>query len=201
MRCQTNWRLSGGNPKMNRSRYIPLLSLVAVMVVGLLSVGYVGAVRIGDDEGCSPGFWKTNTGAWEEYSPTDLVGDVFNIPAAFADLADDTLLAALSYNGGPDPIDKAKLLIHQAVAAILNAASEDVGYPYRRFDAPLGIIPSVNSALAGGDETTMLNLKDVLDDANNLGCPLSADEGNNGPTPVATEPPPTPTPTLPETNP
>lgn len=151
---------------------------MAVLIVGVFSAGTAGAIRIGDDEGCTPGFWKNNTGAWEEYSPTARLDSVFNIPAAFSDLADDTLLSALSYTGGPAVIDKAKLLLHHAVAAVLNAAHEGIGYPYRRFDAPLGIVPSVNSALASGNGSTMTDLKDVLDEANNLGCPLSADEAN-----------------------
>lgn len=163
---------------MKASKSVRLFALAAVLVVGALGAGSAGAVRIGDDEGCTPGFWKNNTGAWQEYAPGDRLDSVFTIPAAYSELADDTLLAALSYNGGPALIDKAKLLLHHAVAAILNAAHEEVGYPYRRYDAPLGIVPSVNSALASGDATTMGDLKDVLDDANNLGCPLRADEAN-----------------------
>ena len=152
---------------------------MAILVVGVIGgSSSVGAHRIGDDEGCTPGFWKNNTGAWQEYSPSDKIGDVFTVPSFFNQLADDTLLEALSYDGGPFPVDMAELLLKQAVAAILNASSEDVGYPFRRFDAPLGIIPSVNSALASGDRDTMGDLKDVLDEANNLGCPLQADEAN-----------------------
>jgi len=158
-----------------------VLGLVTVLAVGVLSTGSVGAVRIGDDEGCSPGFWKNNTGAWQEYAPGDRVDSVFTIPAAFSELADDTLLTALNYGGGPGATGKAKLILHHAVAAVLNAASEDIGYPYRRFDAPLGIVPSVNSALASGNGDVMLDVKDVLDEANNLGCPLSADESNKAP--------------------
>lgn len=164
---------------MKQLRSLRVLSLAAVLVLGVLGTGSVGAVRIGDDEGCTLGFLKNNTGAWQEYSPTDRLDSVFTIPAAFDELADDTLLAALDYGGGPDAIDKAKLLLAQAVAAVLNAAHEDLGYPYRRFEAPLGIIPAVNAALAGGNTDAMLDLKDILDDANNLGCPLSADESAN----------------------
>ncbi len=160
---------------MKRTR---VLSLVVVMALGVIGAGSAGAVRIGEDEGCTPGFWKNNIGAWQEYSAGDRLDSVFTIPAAFSELADDTLLTALSYGGGPDAIDKAGQLLHHAVAALLNASSEDIGYPYRRFDAPLGIVASVNSALASGNTDNMLDLKDVLDEANNLGCPLSADESN-----------------------
>jgi hypothetical protein len=151
--------------------------LVAALALGVLGGALsVSAVRIGDDEGCTPGFWKNNTGAWEEYSPSQTVGSVFEIPAAFGELADDTLLQALNYGGGSSDIDKARILLRQAVAAVLNAAHEGIGYPYRRDAAPLMIIPSVNAALAGGNTTTMENLKNTLARANELGCPLSADK-------------------------
>ena len=151
--------------------------LVAALALGVLGGALsASAVRIGDDEGCTPGFWKNNPGAWEEYSPNQTLGSVFVIPAEFSELADDTLLEALSYGGGSSDIDKARTLLRQAVAAVLNAAHEGIGYPYRRDAAPLMIISSVNAALASGNTTTMENLKDTLAEANELGCPLSADE-------------------------
>jgi len=164
---------------MNRPRSVRALAVVAVLVVGLFGASGASATNIGDDEGCTPGFWKNNPGAWEEYNPDARLDSVFTIPAAFGELADDTLLDALSYKGGPESIDKAKLLLHHAVAAILNAAHEGIGYPFRRDVPPLAIIPTVNSALAGGDVDVMSDLKDVLDAANNLGCPLAADESSN----------------------
>ncbi len=151
--------------------------LVAALALGVLGGALsVSATRIGDDEGCSPGFWKNHPGAWEEYQPTHKLNSVFTIPAAFSDLANDTLMDALNYGGGSSDIAKARILLRQAVAAVLNAAHEGIGYPYRRDAAPLMIIPSVNAALASGNKTTMENLKDTLDAANNLGCPLSADK-------------------------
>jgi len=65
------------------------------------------------------------------------------------------------------------LLLHHAVAAYLNAAHEGLGYPYRRFGEPGDLRDAINSALASGDRATMLELKDKLDAANNLGCPLN----------------------------
>ena len=151
--------------------------LVAALALGVLGGALsASAVRIGDDEGCTPGFWKNNPGAWEEYSPDQTLGSVFAIPAEFGELADDTLMEALSYGGGSSDLDKARILLRQAVAAVLNAAHEGIGYPYRRDAAPLMIIPSVNAALASGNTTTMENLKNTLASANELGCPLSADE-------------------------
>jgi hypothetical protein len=35
------------------------------------------------------------------------------------------------------------------------------------------VVSMVNNALATGDRDTILDVKDVLDDANNAGCPLN----------------------------
>ncbi len=152
-----------------------------LLLTGLLMVGLIGsalpaaATNIGN-EGCTPGFWKNNPGAWEEYTTSTTLGSVFTLPAYLVALEDDTFLEALNYGGGPTIVDKAKLLLHHAVAAVLNAAHEDVGYPLRRFSDPGMIIATTNSALASADAETIGDLKDTYDDANNLGCPLSADE-------------------------
>ena len=155
---------------MRKITPVRVVLLSAALIVGVIggAVG-VSAVRTGT-EGCTPGFWKNHLDAWEEYAPTDLVGDVFNIPAAYSDLADDTLLEALSYPDDEQGGNAAENLLRTAVAAILNAASEDVGYPYRRFGDPGNIIPTVNNLLAGGDEQAMEDFKDLLDAANNLGA-------------------------------
>lgn len=153
-----------------------------LLLTGLLMVGLIGgavpasATNIGN-EGCSPGFFKNNTGAWEEYSSSTTLGSVFTLPAYLSDLADDTFLEALDYSGGPTLEDKAKTLLRAAVAAVLNAAHEGVGYPLRR-DGVDGIIARVNTALAGANADAIENLKDELDAANNLGCPLEADEAS-----------------------
>ena len=146
--------------------------LSLMVVLGALgSASTASASRIGN-EGCSPGFWKGHTALWEEYTTGQRLDSVFTIPSALSAVAGDSLLTALSYGGGNTTLDKAKILLHHAVAAILNAASEQLGYPYRRFDDPGMIIPSVNTALASGNTDSMLQLKDMLDDANNLGADL-----------------------------
>jgi hypothetical protein len=152
--------------KLGPARIVLLSVAVVVSVIG--GAAAVSAVRTGN-EGCTPGFWKNHTEAWEEYAPTDLISSVFNFDAGvYTDLAGDTLLEALNYpetqNGSPQ-----QLLLKQAVAAILNAANEGVGYPYRRFGDPGNIIPTVNALLSSGNEDAMLDFKDILDAANNLG--------------------------------
>jgi hypothetical protein len=122
------------------------------------------------EEGCTPGFWKQpqHLDAWVTYSPDQTLGSVFTLTGDFAGLADVTLLAALDFEGGPTTADAAEVLLRQAVAALLNAASPDVDYPLTEAE----IIAAVNAALASGDRATILDLAEELDTFNNLFCPL-----------------------------
>jgi hypothetical protein len=121
-------------------------------------------------EGCTPGFWMQpqHLDAWVGYSPDQTLGSVFTLTGDFAGLADVTLLEALSLEGGPTTVDAAEILLRQAVAALLNAASPDVDYPLTEAE----IIAAVNAALASGDRATILALAEELDTFNNLFCPL-----------------------------
>ena len=159
---------------MNKGRIRVLLLTGLLVVTAIGSAASVTATRVGN-EGCTLGFWSQNTGAWagSDFAPGDLLGDVFDL-TAYPTLADDTLLQALSYNGGPALVDKVKLLLKQSVAAILSASHDGVGYPYGTAD----VIDWVNNAIASGDADEVGDLKDDLDAANNLGCSLSADESN-----------------------
>lgn len=143
----------------------------SIATVGV--AGSAGATNIGN-EGCTPGYWKNHTENWEEYEPGDLVKHNFSIPASFpSSVGNQTFLQALQGGGGSGLQGAVKILLRAAVAANLNAAHEGVGYPYRRFNDPFQIQAQVNAALASLDRDTMLALADVLDDANNLGCPLN----------------------------
>jgi hypothetical protein len=133
---------------------------------------YFGEIVDGD-EGCTPGYWKVpqHHDSWlpTGYSTDQLVPTVFAEGAAYSEVAVATLLEALSFNGGPDVEDAAKLLSHHAVAGMLNASHPGVNYPR----TPADLIDDVNDALASGDRNTMLALKDAIDADNNLGCPLN----------------------------
>ncbi len=161
------------------NRRLRVLFLTGLMMVGLIGGAVPASATSIGNEGCTPGFFSQNPGAFQEYDPSDTLSSVFTLPAYLSDLADDTLLEALSYTGGRTLVDKAKILLRQAVAAVLNAAHEDVGYPYRRFDDPGMIIATTNSALASGDAATIEDLKDTYEAANELGCPLDADEADD----------------------
>jgi hypothetical protein len=117
-------------------------------------------------QGCSHGFWKNNTGAWVGYAPSTTLGSAFaNVPPS---LANNTFSEALNFQGN---VGSEGRLLLQAVAALLNAAHPDVGYPLTEAE----VKARVSNALAGSasDEEAV---KDELDGFNNLACPLRADE-------------------------
>ena len=116
-------------------------------------------------EGLTPGYWKNHTDAWECYSPGTLLGDIFTFPASFSNLADDTLLEALQYKGGNDVEGAARIFLRQAVAALLNACSTELNYPYTEAQ----VIDIVNIVLGWQDRDAFLWNKDVLEAANELG--------------------------------
>jgi hypothetical protein len=118
-------------------------------------------------EGCSHGFWKKHLAAWAPtgYSPNQAVSSVFSGAGA---LGSSTLLKALSFKGGSTLDGAERILLRQAVAALLNAAHPGVSYPKTTAE----VISDVNAALASGQRTTILSLASSLDALNNLGCPL-----------------------------
>jgi hypothetical protein len=121
-------------------------------------------------EGCTPGYWKNHPRSWAAtgYSPTQTLESVFNVPDAYG-LDNVTLLAALSLSGGSTTAKAAGVLLHHAVAALLNAAHPGVDYPR----TAASIITATNAALATGSRATILALKDALDRDNNRGCPIN----------------------------
>ncbi len=126
----------------------------------------------GGFEGLSPGFWKNHPDDWYGYSPSTTIGEVFDLPDELSELSSKTFMEALNFHGGPDVVDKAKLLLRQAVAALLNAAHPGINYPLSQNE----IISQVNDALATLDPDTILDLKDTLEDYNNLGGDFDDDE-------------------------
>jgi hypothetical protein len=115
------------------------------------------------NQGCTPGYWKQpqhlDSWAGTGYSPDMLFSTVFG---ANDDLpADLTLLQALGLNGGG-----ANALARAAVAALLNAASDGVNSYYTEAEVKAMVAAALSS---NNYEAT----KNLLDTANNLGCPLN----------------------------
>jgi hypothetical protein len=133
-----------------------------------------------DYEGLTPGFWKNRgykKGLWEDYSPTDTIVPLFNLPYDPWDDnpkrpvdGDDTLLDALNYKGGEKNSGMAQTLLRAAVAALLNAAHPEVNYPITEAEIDTEIIQRVNDALLTEDRDTMEMLKNEFDSYNNLGA-------------------------------
>ena len=77
------------------------------------------------------------------------------------------MLDALNYSGGPDLAGKARNLLHQAAAAVLNAANPNLSFGMSVSD----VVSAVNTALASGDTDKMGTLQDKLDKLNDP-CPF-----------------------------
>ncbi len=125
------------------------------------------------NQGCTPGYWKNHPECWDKW-PTQLfpdqrVNSIF-MGVPLYGLGTMTLEQALEGGGGSGLEGAAQILLRAAVAALLNAAHEDVDYP-RTFAS---IIADVKAALVSGDRQTMLDLAKALDEDNNLGCPINA---------------------------
>jgi hypothetical protein len=102
------------------------------------------------------------------YSPDQTLESVFDVPDSFG-LDDNTLLEALSFQGGSDVTEAAYILLRASVPALLNSAHPNVDYTLTTHE----VIDSVNAALASGVRDTILDLASELDKYNNRGCPLN----------------------------
>ena len=139
-------------------------------------------------QGCTPGYWKVDQ-HWDSWpapwSPSGPLSAMFsgvtNPPYAvtvvtFPDgtsvlMGSATQVQALHFQGGDSVPEKAEILLRAAVAAVLNADSPGVNFPWTSAQA----ISAVNAALASQDATTIINLANQLDGDNNGpgGCPLN----------------------------
>lgn len=108
-------------------------------------------------KGCTPGYWRQSQhfDSWTGYAPSDAFATVFGVTRA------GTLLQNVwATSGGVDA------LARHAVAALLNASSGGVDYPYTTAE----VIAAVQAAFATGSfEAT----KDSFEAANEAGCPLN----------------------------
>ncbi len=112
------------------------------------------------DEGCSPGFFKNNTGAWPAaYQPGNGFDFIFGTDVFAPDL---TLLEALGLGGGG-----VNALARHGTAALLSAARyPDVDYALSKGQ----VIIKVKWGMANDPDGVAAELAAL----NTLGCPLSA---------------------------
>ncbi len=166
----------------NRLKKATCAALTVVAATTVIGTAPSGATNIGV-EGCTPGYWKNHTENWLETS-TKVIPATTLVTKAFApgagtrpNLAGLTFLQALQGGGGSGVDGATLILARAATAAYLNAAHEDLGYPWRRngagVDGRPALVATVSEAFASGDRSVMLALAQRLDADNNLGCPLS----------------------------
>lgn len=154
-----------------RTAFVALVAVIATLSVAP-SAQAVGTGQ----EGCTPGYWKTHTDSWQETTPDAMFVSHYSSAAYGAETK--TMLEALQGGGGPGLTGAASTLARAAAAAWLNAAHNDVAYPWRRVgpgeDGRPGLVSTVNAAFASGSRSTMLALATRLDNDNNLAeCPLN----------------------------
>jgi hypothetical protein len=119
------------------------------------------------DEGCTPAFWKNHPEDWQGFATNQTLASVFS-PAGLGSLGSTTLLDALKFRGGSTVMAAKRILLRQAVAALLNSAHSGVD-----FELTTGqVIAAVNAALASNSRATILRAKDRLARLNESGCPL-----------------------------
>jgi hypothetical protein len=128
------------------------------------------------NEGCTPGFWKQSQhfDSWTApFTPGQSLISAFpSLDELTATQENRTLLATLAQGGGG-----VTALLRHFVAAVLNAANPDVTSKYENIQA---IVDAVETVLQGGTATlggvqfsSVEALKNALEAANELGCPLS----------------------------
>jgi hypothetical protein len=111
-------------------------------------------------QGCTPGYWKQehHFDSWMGYSPGDDFDATFGVDLFNPDI---TLVEALRLGGGG-----VNAMARHAVAALLNAANDDVSYDLTEAE----VIAAVQAAEASGD---FEGAKDLFEDFNEQGCPLN----------------------------
>jgi len=155
---------------MRISKKATILAILVVLVLSLIvSVQPVLACTAG----CTPGFWKQphHFEFWTDYSPDDTVGTVFT--DAPSELADDTLLQALDYK----PRGSAeKVLLRAAVATLLtsayDAAHDEVDWGYGGWWTVERITDTVNWRLLNPFRSETIGLAKIFEGFNELGCPI-----------------------------
>ncbi len=138
-------------------KVIRMLIAVSVLSTALVLPATAGAW---ENAGCTPGFWKNHTEAWQGYTTDQTIGSVFtSAPEPYASM---TLLEGLSLQGGDDYDGAVEILLRASIAWALNE------YP----DYPAKKIAKINAALDSGDRATIIKLATRLDTVNNGDCTL-----------------------------
>jgi len=152
-----------------------VFSLTGLLIIGMSTLLMVKVFAC--TQGCTPGFWKNpkHFNYWMGFSPNDNVGVIFDIEDKWLDdydfLKGQTLLEALQKKGGQKGMTNeqkaARILLRQAVAALLNGAHPAIDY-----SSPQAVINLVMGALMSTDATIIEGVKNHFRHYNELGSPL-----------------------------
>ncbi len=175
-------------PKQSRFRPFMILLVLSMAIAGFLpsraeaaagttgtSITEVTLITTNErgNQGCSHGFYKNHPEAIAAagFSPETTLFDARLVLARIPgrQFTFVTLQEALQFKGGPGVEGAARILLRQAVAALLNAAHPDVDFPL----TPRQVGDRVINAFLTNDRAAILALAEELDRLNNLGCPLS----------------------------
>ena len=139
-----------------------------IFAIGCLSIILLTGINVATAcEGLTLGYWKNHTDEWIGYSTDQTIEEIFDLPPMYEHL-DATLLEALSFKGGKGCDGAVRLLLKQAVAALLNIAHPEISY-YIDMGDLLYFTNRVLTNFGGTDRGYILSLKDALDEWNNAG--------------------------------
>lgn len=152
---------------------------------GTTVVPIPGVTDIGPDGGCRAEVWAAWPGVWEEYRPSTPLGRMLQgpVPLFWPPGLDEVpaipIGAVLAGDVAVFRLGPLGVLLHESVAAFLNAANEQVRYPARRHGStdPFGtgvspLQPAVAAAIASGDPARQLDLAETLRGLNDGVCPF-----------------------------
>jgi len=147
--------------------------------VGLLAAAYVKpemktvaiqpafaqGTGMGDQQGCTPGYWKNHNDWPSSYRRDDRYSQWFAIPMAYLTIFQNKTLREVLYFGEGG----AQALARHSVAALLNAAMLG-GSSFRLSESD--VIVKTNAALASLDCDKIEALKDEFENLNEGSCSL-----------------------------
>jgi hypothetical protein len=167
---------------------VPLLIVNGGSLDGdIAAIGGTGVIIAQD--GCTPGFWKNNgekheAAAWVTYVPGADGDSSFDatfgtdFPIQWADrgkpqsISDYSLQQALEANGGG-----LSLLARHGTAALLNAASGDIAYPFTEAEVIALVVAADAEWTANGNSVAFQDIVAQLTDANQQVCTVNQQGG------------------------
>jgi hypothetical protein len=128
--------------------------------------------------GCTPGYWRNHANRWAVVSPAHVFNATFGVGTAQTGYGNDFTLGDAIWAGGGG-VDA---LARHATAALLNAyggvpnpiGGATVAYTYTATQ----VMAMVVNAFAVGTECDIECTKELFQDANEAGCPLSGTKAN-----------------------